>query len=479
MKDTVAAPTDGFFAQLVANHCSDSIVITDAAGLTLWTNPAFVDMTGFSLDDMLGKAPGSLLQGKDTNRDTVRRIGRAIRSRQPFRGEILNYTSDGTPYWIDMSIRPIFDDEGNHTHFISVERDITERIELQQQAEDARALETHRSEERRLIGMTSEWLYTAKSMDELTKVVETAMQTIFPETEGQLYTYSNSRDVLDLACSWASNAPNKTLDASDCWALRRGRIYAYGTRAIEFPCDHVETSDAPYVCIPIVASGDTIGLLHMLFPQFAASDRARADLESYLDGRREIALLCAEQISLAVANVQLRQELQDQSTRDALTGLWNRRWFLETASKELSIANSNDGELSLISIDVDHFKLFNDHHGHDAGDMVLKEVSQVMQAHFATIGHCCRIGGEEFVIVVPGAGEDHALSLADALRVEISETELTYAGQKLPPLTVSAGVASFPNLGPELVTLIKAADQALYSAKEMGRNRVQATSAMG
>lgn len=333
IKDIVSAPTDEFFVQLVANHCSDSIVITDDAGRTLWTNPAFAEMTGFKLEDMLGKAPGALLQGKGTDRATVRRIGRAIRSRQPFRGEILNYTKDGDPYWIDMSIRPIFDAAGNHTHFISVERNITERIELQKRADDARALEAHRSEERRLISMTSEWLYTAKSMDELTQFVHSAMQTIFPETERQLYIFSNSRDVLDLTCSWGGGTPAKTLDASDCGALRRGRIYAYGTRAIEFPCDHVDTGDAPYVCIPIVASGDTIGLLHMLFPNFATSDRTRADLDSYLDGRRAIAHLCAEQISLAVANVQLRQELQDQSTRAALTGLWNGADFLKPPTR--------------------------------------------------------------------------------------------------------------------------------------------------
>ena len=474
MKDLAETDQNSFFSNLVATYCSDSIIITDADGLTEWVNPAFVGLTGFSIEDMAGKKPGDVLQGPETSKATIQNVRRAIRARQPFRGEILNYTCDGETYWIDMSIRPIFDNNGQHTHFISVERDITERKELEQRAEDAVGLEAHRQEERRLISQTSEWLYTAKSMEELTSVIESAMHTIFPETEGQLYIYSNSRDALDLTCAWGGGKPALQVDASDCWSLRRGRAYSYGTRAIEFPCDHVENADAPYLCIPIIASGETIGLMHMLFPHMDRAKQNRTTLSDYLGNRHEVALLCAEQISLAIANVQLRKELQDQSTRDPLTGLWNRRWFLDTAHKEFSRAASTDGQIALVSIDVDHFKTFNDHHGHDAGDLVLREFGKLMEAHFAEVGHACRIGGEEFVVLLPAVPTKSAVKLADEFRKIVADTPLTYAGQKLPQITLSAGVASFPEVGPEVVTVMKAADQALYKAKQDGRNMVVA-----
>lgn len=472
MKDGFDQVKKEFYANLVASYCAESIVITDATGLTEWVNPAFVELTGFTLAEIAGKTPGSVLQGKDTCASTVKAVRQAVRTHQPYRGEILNYTRQGVAYWIDMSIQPIFDADGRHTHFISIERDITERKALEQRADDAIALEAHRTEERRLISSTSEWLYTAKSITELTRVVERAMHTIFPEAEGQLYVYSNSRDTLDLTCAWGGGTPPTHLDAAECWALRRGRIYSYGTRAIEFPCDHVDCKDAPYVCIPIIASGDTIGLMHMVFPHVKTGTMSRASLEDYLESRRELAHLCAEQISLAIANVQLRQELQDQSTRDPLTGLWNRRWFLDAAHREFGRASSNDGQVTLVSFDIDHFKKFNDHHGHDAGDLVLREVGQLMQEHFAQAGHSCRLGGEEFVVLLPGLSQENAVALANEFRETLAETKIDYAGQHLPRITISGGVAGYPKFGPEVVSVLKVADQALYAAKDAGRDTI-------
>lgn len=462
--------SDPFYARLVASFCADSIVITDAEGLTEWVNPAFETLTGFRLDDMRGQKPGALLQGDDTDPNMIRQVGAAIRMRQPFRGEILNYTRDGVPYWIDMSIKPIFDAAGTHTHFISVERDITDRKKLETRTDNALARDAKRQKERSLIGITSEWLYAAKSMQELTRVVESAMRTIFPETSGALYVYSNSRDTLELNGAWGTQAQPDHLDPNDCWGLRRGRAYAYGTRAIEFPCDHMGEDPPPYICMPIIASGDTIGLLHMSFPDLIASDCGPDGVEEHLRSRFDLALLCAEQISLAIANVQLRQELRDQSTRDPLTNLWNRRWFLEAAHREINRAQIANDPVSLISFDVDHFKTFNDCHGHDAGDWVLKEVARLMINEFAETGHACRIGGEEFVVLLPNLDAKSAHGLAESFRLRLAQKPLSYGGTKLPQVTVSAGIAGYPDFGPEVVKLLKAADMALYKAKDAGRN---------
>ncbi|MCH2078063.1 MAG: GAF domain-containing protein [Rhodobacteraceae bacterium] len=136
-----------------------------------------------------------------------------------------------------------------------------------------------------------------------------------------LYVYSNSRDVLDLVSSWGEPDTSPHLHADQCWALRRGRAYAYGISEIDFSCEHVGTEDHPYFCLPIIAHGDTIGLLHIAFPSLLAVRDKSDEIAKGLAPSFEMAQICAEQISLAAAKVRLQAELQDKSVKDALTGL--------------------------------------------------------------------------------------------------------------------------------------------------------------
>lgn len=464
------------YARLIAEHGTDAIVITGVDGLIQWANPAFTRMTGFTFDEVIGKKPGALLQGEGTNPETVAEIRRALHDRRPVRCEILNYSKGKAPYWIELNISPVFDEHGTHTHFMSVERDVTERKQLEAETNQALELEHHRRKERRLLFETSEWLFAAKSTDELLDVVRTCMARMIPEAHGQLFLYSNSRDVLDLACQWGGEAHHEHMDADDCWALRKGRAYAYGVNQIDFTCSHVEASGAPqkhpYLCLPIIAHGDTIGLLHLNFPTLGLADAAIEATRAWIDNRRELSLICAEQISLAVANVHLRNELHDQSVKDQLTWLWNRRWFNDAAHKELARAKRRGRPLALISIDVDHFKRFNDHHGHDAGDTVLREVGAAMAQRFTEGVSAVRMGGEEFLVLAPDTDLDAARQMAEGLREDIGGLEIRYAGTKLPPVTISAGIAVCPGDAETQQGLLRAADLALYAAKKAGRDQV-------
>ena len=395
----------------------------------------------------------------------------ALEERRPFRTEIYNYTKAGDGYWIDISISPIFDKTGVHTHFMAIERDITERRNLSEQTQSMIDAENFRQSERQLLSQTSEWLYSAKSLEELLMVVNTCMQTLMPEADGGLYIYSNSRDTLDKATDWGSTSQPAHLNPDECWALRRGRAYAYGTNAIEFPCSHIEDPNSPYFCLPIIAHGETIGLLHLCFNGLIAGTLDNTQLREFVQQRWDTALICAEQISLAIANVQLRQELQDQSIRDPLTNLWNRRWFLEAAHRDLKRAAADKEPLSLISIDVDHFKKFNDHHGHDAGDMVLRAVGALMMEQFQGELTPCRIGGEEFVVIAPDHDELAAELIAEAFRAQVSEIIVKYGGGQLPRITASIGIASTENGEMNTTDLLKIADEALYAAKAGGRDQ--------
>jgi diguanylate cyclase (GGDEF)-like protein len=327
-----------------------------------------------------------------------------------------------------------------------------------------------------LLSELDEWLQCCQSLEELFKVVSMYMHKLLPATSGELYIYSNSRDVLDGSCQWGVEAMLDHIAPDSCWALRRGRPYKYGTGNVGFVCGHVEkqiceAEGLKYLCLPIVAHGDTVGLLHIKFNE-RNDQMADESMPRRYSDMFDFAAQCAEHISLAIANVRLRDELRDQSIRDSLTGLYNRRYFLERLRNELRNAEKKGEHVGLITFDADRFKSFNDNHGHDAGDVILREIGDVIQTTFNGTEVACRYGGEEFNILIPSASAEQAKAAAEILRSNVEGLIVRYENSELPRVTISAGVAAYPEHGRQVQDLLKAADAALYMAKEQGRNRV-------
>jgi diguanylate cyclase (GGDEF)-like protein len=333
-------------------------------------------------------------------------------------------------------------------------------------------LEAQLASEVRLIGDLNEWLQSSRSQSELFEMVVKFLTRLLPACEGEIYVYANSRDVLDGCAGWAGRTPHDHIHPEDCWGLRRGRTYAYGEAEVGFPCAHAGNDDGRnYFCLPLLAHGETIGLLHL-------RQRSDADVDAFRESRR-LAQLCAEQISMAIANVRMRDELQDQSIRDPLTGLFNRRHLTEMLRRYMSRAARQDTSVALLSIDVDHFKRFNDNFGHDAGDMVLRAVGEVIDG--ATDGDevACRPGGEEFMVVLPESNVSEALHRAEAIRERIQAVAIRYGEKTLPSISASIGIALSPDDGTIPQDLMRAADEALYAAKAAGRNRAVLTTLIG
>ena len=187
---------------------------------------------------------------------------------------------------------------------------------------------------------------------------------------------------------------------------------------------------------------------------------------------RRLAQMCAEQISLAIANVRMRDQLQDQSIRDPLTGLYNRRHLTDTLRRSLSARQRTGAALSVVAIDVDHFKRFNDNHGHDAGDMVLRAVATALAEQCDRDELACRIGGEEMMVLLPATTTPEAMVRAEAMRAAVEAVTVRYGEKTLPRVTISLGVAVAPNHGTLPQDLMRVADDALYKAKAAGRNQV-------
>jgi len=319
----------------------------------------------------------------------------------------------------------------------------------------------------RLLGDLNSWLQTSRSLDELFEMSARFLTHLMPDSEGSIYVYSNSRDVLDGCASWNGGSHKAHINPDECWGLRRGRTYVFGEGEVDFTCAHAEPHDGrPYVCIPVLAHGETVGLMHL---------RARnAESAVRFAEARRLSQMCAEQISLAIANVRMRDQLQDQSIRDPLTGLFNRRYM----SRHLSTLLSEGSKpVSFLMLDVDFFKQINDTYGHDVGDEVLKEFANRISANVRGIDLACRFGGEEFVVVMPDTDLSFAYLVAERLRQSVADAPFVLNGEtRQLPVTISIGVAASQS-GDTPEVLLKRADQALYRAKREGRNRVAADAA--
>ncbi|MFP5261687.1 MAG: diguanylate cyclase [Blastocatellia bacterium] len=177
----------------------------------------------------------------------------------------------------------------------------------------------------------------------------------------------------------------------------------------------------------------------------------------------------SDQLAVAISHARLFRQVQTQAMTDALTGLFNHRYFQERLDRETKLADRNNDMLSLILLDLDHLKRINDTHGHRAGDAALCHAAQVMQSTVRDIDVCARYGGEEFVIILPQCGREDAINVAERLREAIASKPV----QKIGQVTASIGVATYPVATKTKEELIEMADRAMYLAKAAGRNRVR------
>lgn len=339
---------------------------------------------------------------------------------------------------------------------------------LQARSQNERELmdqQLHLAQEVKLLGELNEWLQSSRSLDELFEMVVKFMGHMLPDCTGSVYVYSNSRDVLDGVSSWNGGEVKRHIRPEGCWGLRRGRTYTYGASEVDFICEHAEPHDeSPYFCFPILAHGETVGLMHLKKLESSSEER-------FLKSRK-LAQMCAEQISMAIANVRMRDQLQEQSLRDPLTGLFNRRHMVDRLRHFVDLSGQKSRLVNVIYLDIDHFKRFNDTHGHDAGDFVLRAVGEILDDSCTNDEVACRMGGEEFVLLWPDVQPKDLRKRVDALCVKISGLSLNYQSKTLPKITASVGVANAPEHGTLPQDVIRAADEAMYNAKNTGRDRV-------
>jgi diguanylate cyclase (GGDEF)-like protein len=303
--------------------------------------------------------------------------------------------------------------------------------------------------------------------EEAVALTSQLLSRLLPGTGGTLYRIRASQDYAEELAHWGEHAAASAalLPPERCWALRRGQPHLLRAHGETLRCEHIE---APAIdvalntaCIPLVAQGQQLGFLYLSSPSPAMLERM------------DLVQAATEQLSLALHNLALQERLRIQSIRDPLSGLFNRRYLEESLARELARCERRALPLALLMLDLDHFKAFNDLHGHPGGDALLAGFGRLLASLVRGEDIACRYGGEEFTLILPEATPELAGRRAAEIVEAVRALRVEHLGSELPAVTVSIGVAAFEGAGDSAEALMRRADRALYRAKRAGRDRYE------
>jgi diguanylate cyclase (GGDEF)-like protein/PAS domain S-box-containing protein len=460
---------NAYLESLIENS-PDPISIVDAKGKIIRWNRAAEDIYGYNALEIEGKPYQAFYADPGELNSMVKKLRKD--------GFVRNYEitmrrKGGEIFPATMSISLLPGDDHQVMGSIAVARDMTEMtktmIALQQTNDRLQILlqETEQcNRETNIINFMSEQLQSCLSCSEAYPIIAQQAQDLFLAASGALFMLDPVHNMVEAVATWGQPlAGEQVFPSHDCWALRRGRLRWTGDPILEMPCRHMASSQTEnYLCVPLLAQGETLGMLHIQGINLASQERN--------ESMRRLAATTADHISLALANIKLRETLRYQVIHDPLTDLFNRRYLEETLVRELYRVRRRNAPLGLIMLDLDHFKKFNDTFGHEAGDSLLRALGKYLLAQVRHEDVACRYGGEEFVLILPEAPLQAVVARAEAIRLGVLQLQLSQQGQLLESTSVSLGVAMFPEHGVSGENLLQAADNAMYQAKMAGRNRV-------
>jgi diguanylate cyclase (GGDEF)-like protein/PAS domain S-box-containing protein len=490
----------------VLEQIGEAVIVKDLNAVVTYWNREAASLYGFSAQEAVGQ-PLRKLHAADLSDADYARILDRIRAGSPTSASTERRKKSGELVRVALKTTPLFNAQGKLVGEITVARDVTalhrteETLRAAQatlQARLAAIREANRSLTREIaarrkadaamrrnnqalaatvrqlesfhragevLSRMAELLQSCTQRSEAYAIVRETAAQLFPDSSGSLFIYRESRDVLEHVTTWGSGRlPDAKLAPDECWALRLGNPH-FVPRKGPIRCRHAHEDVESYACMPVQGQGQVLGLLHIALEVSPRSMRPSRDAEQLLRAM-------TDRVGPALANLKLRDALREMALRDGLTGLYNRRYLEDALNREFHRAERNGKPVSVVMIDIDQFKHFNDKYGHDAGDFVLSAVGRAITKSIRPSDIACRYGGEEFAVVLSDANLECARERAEHLRFAIRDTNLTRLGQTLSAPTASFGVAAYPAHGTKPADLLKAADQALYRAKQEGRDRV-------
>ena len=482
------------YLENILENSADPIGIVDQRGRIIQWNKASEKAFGYSFHELKGKSSHELY----ADSDELQAILTQLRRDGSVHGyEIHMKKKDGSIALFALSINLLYDRNHKAIGSVCVARDLSEikkalddlatvNQRLQYEVAERKQMEAalqaanlslqevlaqvkERNRAMTLANEMADMLQACQTSEEAYKTIGLFMPSFFPNDAGALYMFNDSRNHFEAVASWGQDRPALSIFAPDeCWSVRRGRLHLVENPQEALHCRHVaQNVPGGYLCIPLIAQGETLGVFHVKF-----GPQAEAQEDSLAAARNQLAQTVAEDMALALANLRLRENLRSQAIRDPLTGLFNRRYLEETMEREINRVKRQKTSLGVIMMDLDHFKQYNDKFGHSAGDELLSALGILLKSQIRGEDIACRYGGEEFLLILPGASMEIALERAESLRQALKDIHQHHQGLK--PTTLSLGVAVYPDHGDNGLEIIKAADAALYRAKQAGRDRVMA-----
>ncbi|RKT44786.1 GGDEF domain-containing protein [Thiocapsa rosea] len=454
--------------RLAFDNANTGMALVDLQGRFLKVNERMSDIFGYTSAELEGMSVNALTLSEDAA-VSPGFIARAVR------GETESATFEkryrhrlGHVVYGQVSSSLVRDPRGQPLYFISQVQDISER----RQAEEAlrRSLRELQRHDAQMVALNrmNERLLSCDGRASAYGIFAESAEGLFGPNGGGLVVVHEQDDALELVASWGErHGLRPQFAASDCSAFRQGGIFAVpdplscrGCRRFQGP------PESRYLCVPLAIQDQPLGLL-----QIVAADTL---CEGGFAELRMLAMTVGESIKLTLSNLALREALREQAIRDGLTGLFNRRYLEETLPRELARCNRVGEPLTVAMLDLDHFKRFNDTYGHEAGDLALSAVGNLLGEWVRGSDIVCRYGGEELMLILPATTPDGARGRLEELRSAVTRLRMHCNGVELPGITVSIGSAVAEPHESEATDLIRRADLALYRAKARGRNCVVA-----
>ncbi|WP_017714872.1 EAL domain-containing protein [Kamptonema formosum] len=413
-------------------NANDAIVIMDAGQEDasdpniVYVNEAFSQMSGYTPEEIAGKTP-SCLRGPKSDPEQVAKIRRALSRREPVRVELINYRKDGTEYWVELNSVPVTDVQGNLTHWVSVQRDITERKRMEQA------------------------LFEEKELAQVT------LQSI---GDGVIATDAGARiselnPAAERLTGWK---------ASVAKGLPLTKVFRIVSETTRVPVENTaETAlrenrvvDMVNHCVLIARSGHEFAIDHTAAPIHAS------------DGRIVGAVLVFRDVTQVRSQA---RQLSWQATHDSLTGLINRREFGSQLEAAVASAKSDSQQHILLYLDLDKFKVVNDTSGHIAGDELLRQVTALFKSRVRKTDILARLGGDEFAVLLYQCPEEIGLQIAESLLHSVGAFRFVWQDKTF-SIGVSIGLVTIDASTQSASAVLNAADAACYAAKDGGRHRV-------
>jgi diguanylate cyclase (GGDEF)-like protein/PAS domain S-box-containing protein len=464
---------------------ANGIVITDRNGNIQWVNPAFTKMTGYSVDEVIGKNPRIQKSGL-VPQEVFGNLWKTVLSGNVWHGELINRRKDGSLMTEEQTIAPVRDSSGQIIHFISIKQDISER-------KHAEEVLSKRSDQIATLNRVMRSLSSTLDLSKVLDMILHEIQQVIPYDSASVWLCKdNILEIIaahgfpnsDALIGTSFNLSSKDNPNTEVIRTRMPLIEgdAYSTYSAIREGSQSKYKNRGWMGVPMMIGDRVIGMLAFdknvpnfytqEQSQFALAFAAQAAIaienaRLYSDAQKEL----IEKIEAEEKLLKLQKKLEEQAIRDSLTGLYNRRFLDETLTRELSRAERDKYSISIVMLDLDHFKTFNDTYGHDVGDMMLKQLGKLLTSQVRAGDIACRYGGEEFVVVMPKASLAVARQRANDWRMKFESQVMIHEGEVL-NATLSAGVAVYPLHGTSSDEIIRKADQAMYAAKAAGRNQV-------